>query len=328
MKVLVTGASGFVGRNLCRVLIQKGYEVIATVRERPSLPLATGVKTVKIGEFSGNTAWKKPLQGVRSVVHLAARTHVMRETDDNPETAYQRMNVDVTRRLAEECVRSSARRIVLMSSIKVNGESTNIDRPYMASDPPAPEDPYGRTKLHAERELARATEGTDTDFVILRSPLIYGAGVKGNFAKLMCALAAGQCLPLGSISNCRSLVFVENLCSALIACLESDRAANRTFLVSDGEDLSTQQLARRLAGMLGKPACLLPVPVPLLKIAGKVSGNNAAVSRLTGSLRVDSSLIRDELSWSPPFSVDEGLERTAAWFNQQAKKQKLVENAP
>ncbi len=328
MKVLVTGASGFVGRNLCRVLIQNRCEVIATVRERPSPCLATGVEIVNIGEFSGNTAWKKPLQGVEGVVHLAARTHVMREADNNPETAYQRMNVDVTRRLVEECVRSSVRRIVFMSSIKVNGESTNIDRPYMASDPPAPEDPYGRTKLHAERELVRATKGTGTDFVILRSPLIYGAGVKGNFAKLMCALAAGRYLPLGSISNCRSLVFVENLCSALIACLGTERAANRTFLVSDGEDLSTQELARRLARLLGKPARLLPIPVPILKIVGKFSGNNAAVARLTGSLRVDSSFLRDELGWQPPFSVDQGLERTAAWFNQQADDRELARNAP
>ena len=317
MKVLVTGATGFVGRHLCRMLIDAGHEVTAAVRAEPSPALADGITVVDVGELSAGTLWRDALAGQDAVVHLAARTHVMHETESNPEMAYRRMNVEVTRRLANECALLGIKRIVFMSSIKVNGEATPKDRPYTAADTPAPEDAYGRTKLSAERELARATEGTSTDFVILRPPLVYGPGVKGNFEKLMRAVAAGSWLPLGSLANRRSLIYVENLCSALIQCLESSKAAGRTYLVSDGDDLSTTSLVRRIAAALGIPARLLRVPAPLLKLAGKLTGKSAAIARLTGSLRIDGSALCSELGWQPPYSVDQGLERTAAWFKDQ-----------
>lgn len=322
MRILVTGATGFVGRHLCRMLIDAGHDVTAAVRKEPYPPL-DGVTVIDVGELSAGTLWRGALAGQDAVVHLAARTHVMHETESNPEMAYRRMNVEVTRRLATECALLGIKRIVFMSSIKVNGEATPNDRPYAAADTPAPEDAYGRTKLSAEKELAIATEGTSTEFVILRPPLVYGPGVKGNFGKLMHAVAAGTWLPLGMIDNRRSLVYVENLCSALIHCLESGKAAGHTYLVSDGEDLSTTSLVRRMAAALGVKARLLPVPTALLKLAGRLTGKGAAIARLTGSLRVDGSALGSELGWQPPYSVDQGLERTAAWFKQQPPAQEM-----
>ena len=320
MKVLVTGATGFVGRHLCRMLIEAGHEVTAAVRAEPSPPL-DGVTVIDVGELTAGTLWREALAGQDAVVHLAARTHVMHETASNPEMAYRRMNVEVTRRLATECTLLGIKRIVFMSSIKVNGEATPTGRPYTAADTPAPEDAYGRTKLSAEKELAIATEGTSTELTILRPPLVYGPGVKGNFEKLMRAVAAGTWLPLGMIDNRRSLIYVENLCSALIRCLESGDAAGRTYLVSDSEDLSTTSLVRRIAAALGVRPRLLPVPAALLKLAGRLTGKDAAISRLTGSLRVDGSALGTELGWQAPYSVDQGLERTAAWFKQHQPAQ-------
>jgi len=320
VKVLVTGATGFVGRHLCRMLVEAGHDVTAAVRAEPSPPL-DGVNVIDIGELTAGTLWRDALAGQDAAVHLAARTHVMHETESNPEMAYRRMNVEVTRRFATECALLGIKRIVFMSSIKVNGEATPKDSPFTAADTPAPEDAYGRSKLSAEKELAIATEGTSTELVILRPPLVYGPGAKGNFEKLMRAVAAGTWLPLGMIDNRRSLVYVENLCSALIRCLESGEAAGRTFLVSDGEDLSTTSLVRRIAAALGVRARLLPVPAAALKLAGKLTGKSAAIARLTGSLRVDGSALGSDLGWQPPYTVDQGLERTAAWFKQQTPAQ-------
>jgi len=317
VRVLVTGATGFVGRHLCPTLLEGGHEVVAATRNDTPVGLAAGVAHVAVGELTPGTYWRSALEGIDAIVHLAARTHVMHETATNPEMAYRRINVEATRRLANEAAVLGIKRLVMMSSVKVNGEST-AGAPFSAADAPAPEDAYGRTKRDAEIELARATEGTSTQAVVLRSPLVYGAGVKGNFLTLMEAVAAGRTLPLGSIDNSRSLLYAGNLASALRTALEHPDAAGQTYLVRDGEDLSTAGLVRRIAAALGVKPRLLPVPAGLLRVAGKLTGKGPAIARLTGSLRVDDAPIRAELGWRPPFTVDQGLELTAAWFKSRS----------
>ena len=316
MKVLVTGATGFVGRHLCPMLIEAGHEVAAAIRADTAPDLPAAVKCINVGDLTPGTLWRDALESIDGVIHLAARTHVMKETEANPLMAYRRMNVEVTRRLANECAVLGIKRLVFMSSIKVNGERTTTT-PFTAATPPAPEDAYGITKRDAESELARATEGTSTEISVLRSPLVYGPGVKGNFLRLMHAVHDGKMLPLGMIANRRSLVYVGNLCSAMCACLEQPQAAGKTYLVRDSEDLSTTALVRRIAQALMTDTKLLPVPAALLRLAGQIFGQGPTIARLTGSLQIDDLALREDLSWQPPFSVDQGLEHTATWFKQQ-----------
>jgi len=317
VKVLVTGATGFVGRHLCPLLMQNGHQVVAATRGDDAAGLAAGITPFNVGDLTPGTYWREALDGVEAVVHLAARTHVMNETATNPEMAYRRINVEATRRLANEAAVLGVRRLVFMSSIKVNGERTD-GAPFSAADTPAPEDAYGRTKRDAEIELTRATEGTNTEAVMLRSPLVYGAGVKGNFLTLMEAIAAGKTLPLGAIENRRSLIYAGNLASAIGCALEHPDAAGKTYLVRDGEDISTAELARRIAAALGVKPRLPTVPAGLLRLAGRLTGRGPAIARLTGSLLVDDAPIRAELGWQPPFSLDQGLELTAAWFKSRS----------
>ncbi len=316
LRVLVTGANGFVGQHLCPLLLEAGHQVIAAMRldAAPELPIA--VKYVNVGELTQGTHWRDALNGVDAIIHLAARTHVMEETETNPEMAYRRINVEATRRLANEAAELGVRRLVFLSSIKVNGECTQGE-PYTADDRPAPEDAYGRTKRDAEVELRRATEGTNTEYVIIRTPLVYGPGVKGNFLRLLAAVARKKPLPLGLIQNQRSLCYVGNLCSALLTALEHPAAAGRTFLVRDGEDFSTTDLVRHMAKALGVPAHLLRVPALFLGLAGRLIGRELAINRLTGSLQVDDRPLRCDLDWQPPFSVDQGLVQTATWFKSR-----------
>ncbi len=316
VRVLITGANGLVGRHLCPLLIDGGHEVVAAIRHDTAPALPDAVRVFNVGDLTPGTFWRDAMGGVDAVVHLAARTHVMEETAANPMMAYRRVNVESTRRLVTEAAVLGIRRVVLMSTIKVNGEATH-GQPFTAADTPAPEDPYGISKRDAEIELKRATEGTNTAPVVLRAPLVYGAGVKGNFLALMEAIAAGRRLPLGMIDNRRSLVHAGNLASALKCAVEHPAAAGHTFLVRDGEDLSTTALCRRLGAALGTPAKLLPVPVGLLRLAGRITGKGPAISRLTGSLEIDDTPLRADLGWQPPVSVDQGLELTAAWFKSR-----------
>lgn len=316
MRVLITGANGFVGQHLCPLLLDAGHEVIAAIRHDSAPELPGAVSICNVGDLTPGTFWRDTMQGVDAIVHLAARTHVMEETAANPMMAYRRLNVEATRRLVMEAALLGVKRVVLMSSIKVNGEATH-GRPFTADDTPAPQDPYGITKRDAEVETRRATEGTNTDFVILRAPLVYGAGVKGNFLALMQAIAAGKWLPFGMIANRRSLIHAGNLAGAIKCAVEQPAAAGRTYLVRDGEDLSTTELCRRLGKAMGSPARRLPVPMGLLKLAGKIAGKEAQVARLTGSLEVDDGPIRAKLGWRPDLGVDQGLELTAAWFKSR-----------
>jgi nucleoside-diphosphate-sugar epimerase len=307
VRVVITGATGFVGSALVSRLLSDGkFSVRATARrEHGRLPPNT--ELVVTGDIDEDTNWADALVGSDVVVHLAARVHVMHESEADPMAAFRRVNVAGSLNLARQAAAAGIRRFVYVSSVKVNGESGS----FTESDPPAPEDAYGRSKLEAETGLRRLAADTRMEVVIVRPPLVYGPGVKANFRALARAIAQGIPLPLGAIRNRRSLVSLDNLVDLLIICLDHPAAANEIFLVSDGEDMSTADLARRLGWAIGRPARLIPVPAGLLMAAASLLGKRDVAGRLVGSLQVDISKARRLLSWSPPVSVDEGLKRTA-----------------
>lgn len=317
--ILVTGATGFVGGHLCRLLLDGGYRVRGALRRAPTQgALIEGVEPVSVGEIGPDTVWTDALRDVSCVVHLAARVHVLRETDPDPLAAFRRDNVQATVRLAQAAGSAGVRRLVFASSARVNGPGSG-EAPFRETDLPAPAEPYEQSKLEAERGLADVAAATGLECVTLRAPLVYGPGVKANFLSLMRAMDRRWPLPLGAIRNRRSLIYAGNLAGAMLAACAHPRAAGRTFLVSDGEDVSTPELARRIAAALGRKAWLPRIPVGLLRAAGRLIGREGAVERLCASLQVDSSAIRDELGWRPQHSMAQGLEQTARWYRMAAR---------
>ena len=254
------------------------------------------------------------MAGVQIVIHAAARVHVMSESSADPLAEFRKVNVDGTLNLARQAVAAGVRRFIFVSSIKVNGEGTEPGKPYKADDAPAPVDPYGISKLEAEHGLLALAAETGMEVVIIRPVLVYGPGVKANFRSMMNWLNKGIPLPLGSIRNKRSLVALDNLVDLIVTCIEHPAAANQVFLVSDGEDLSTTELLRRMGAALGKPARLLPLPGAWLNGAACLLGKGAIAQRLCGSLQVDIEKTRRLLGWTPPVTVDEALRKTARHF--------------
>ena len=313
IRYLVTGASGFIGDALCRRLEELGVETRRVFRTAPAVSLH-GIDSWQVGAIDGQTDWSAALRDVDVVIHLAARVHVIHDTVVDPLTEFRRINTAGTEHLARSAAASGARRLVYVSSIKVNGEETPAGRIYTEQDVPAPQDPYAISKWEAEQSLQRVAKETGLEVVIVRPPLVYGAGVKGNFAQMLRVLAKGIPLPLASVSNLRSLVYLGNFVDALLTCATHPAAAGQTYLVSDGEDVSTPALLRQLGAAMGHPARLLPCPPALLKMAGRVLGKSAQVERLLGSLQVDSSKIRCDLGWQPPFTLQQGLQATAEWY--------------
>ncbi len=311
--VLVTGANGFVGKAVSRALRQRGDAVAGMVR-RPG-GSGEGVRewVVDHDDFQGlDFAWPESMR-CDSVIHLAARVHLLNDTVADPLAAYRSTNVAGAVRVAVAARRAGARRFVFVSSIKAVGEGS-AGRPITEADQPAPTDPYGISKLEAERALIEYGRESGLEIVIVRPPLVYGPGVRANFLQLMSAIAKGVPLPLGSIAARRSLVFVDNLADALVHCTTDPRAAGETFHVTDGRDLSVSELARALAKQLHAPERLIPIPVSLLRLAGGLTGRSAQVNRLIGELRLDSSHICERLGWYPPHTVEHGLLETAAWY--------------
>jgi nucleoside-diphosphate-sugar epimerase len=237
----------------------------------------------------------------------------MRETASDPMIEFRTINVGVSETLAKAAIAHRVKRFVYVSSVKVNGEATS-DQPYIRVDLPAPQDAYGISKWEAERALWAMTHSTGLEVTVVRPPLVYGAGVGGNFLRLLKLVSCGTPLPFSAVHNRRSMIYNGNLAHALIACAVHPNAAGKTYLVSDGEDISTPDLVRKLAAALGKRARLLPVPVGILQLAGAVTGKTAEIDRLVGSLQVDSSRMRSDLGWTPPFSLEEGIAATARWF--------------
>lgn len=308
MTTLLTGASGFVGKAVLKSAQQRGLKIRPVYRSKD---LAAGHCDVAlVSELDGTTDWSQALQGVDVVLHLAARAHIMREKAFDSLAEYRRVNVDGTLNLARQAAASGVRRFVFISSIKVNGEATAPGHPFKADDTPAPEDAYGLSKAEAEAQLNQVTQETGMEVIIIRSPLIYGAGVKGNFASLVNWVRRGLPLPLGGVThNRRSLVGLDNLVDLILVCSEHPKAANQTFLVSDGEDLSTTELLRRIGKALKRPARLLWVPVGLIALMAGLVGKKVISQRLLGSLQVDINKTRELLDWEPAVEVDEGLRR-------------------
>ena len=303
MTILLSGASGFVGTALLRRLQREGLGAVA-------LPRVFG--------FSHDSYFASALVDVHTVVHLAARVHVMRDPDADPFAAFRAVNVGGTLSFARQAAAAAVKRFVFLSSVKVNGESTQIGRMFSEVDLPNPQDAYGQSKYEAEVGLQQVAEDTGMEVVIIRPPLVYGPGVKANFAALMKVVQRGWPLPLGAVHNQRSLVALDNLVDFIVTCTTHPQAANHTFMVSDGHDLSTTELVQGLARAAGVPGRLLPVPVWALKATAALLGKSDAMQRLCGNLQVDISKARRLLGWVPPVSVEEGLRRAVAGRDDEA----------
>ena len=308
--ILVTGATGFVGSRLVERLVENNKVIKACIRQN-NKKIFPGAVTTQIDGLTANTDWAAALSDVKTVIHSAARVHVMNDLSADPLVEFRKVNVEGTLNLARQAAAAGVRRFIFISSIKVNGEGTEPGKPYTADDIPAPSDPYGISKLEAEQGLLRLATETGMEVTIIRPVLVYGPGVKANFLSMMKWLGKGIPLPLGAIHNKRSLVALDNLVDLVITCLDHPAAANQVFRVSDGEDLSTSDLLRRMGKALGKPARLLPVPASWLNLAATLVGKRNVAQRLCGSLQVDIEKTRQLLGWTPPLSVDQGLKRAA-----------------
>jgi len=308
---VVTGANGFVGSHLCRALQSQGMAYRAVVRKGAQASLgAAGL--VRLPSLDAQTDWTTALQGATTVIHLAARVHQVQDSSTDPLQAFRATNLHATLQLAQCALKMGVQRFIFVSTVKVLGEETAPGQPFRASDLAVPQDAYATSKHEAEQALRALVAGGSMELVIVRPPLVYGPGVRANFASLMRVVRRGIPLPLARVHNLRSLVGIDNLVSLLLRCTQHADAGGQTFLVSDGHDLSTPDLVRQLATALGQPARLWPVPLAGLQLAARLTGRQAAVQRLCSSLQVDISATCQRLQWAPPVPVAEGLRRMVA----------------
>jgi nucleoside-diphosphate-sugar epimerase len=305
-RVLVTGANGFVGRACCAEAVARGMAVRGVTRSVCDLP--KGAENFVIGDIDGNTDWRDALMGCQSVIHLAARVHVMADKAADSLNEFRRVNVQGTMNLARQAAAAGAFRFVFVSSIGVNGAET-FQQPFAAQDSVMPHSPYARSKCEAEQGLRRLSTETGIEVVIIRPPLVYGLHAPGNFGTLVKWLARDFPLPFGAIHNRRSFVALDNLIDLIIICLVHPAAVGQIFLVSDGEDISTTELLLRLGQAMGHPARLLPVPMSWIKFAAALAGRRDLALRLCSSLQVDIEHTRRTLGWNPPVSLEQGLIR-------------------
>ncbi len=310
--ILVTGASGFVGKALCDLLVDNGVSVRAALRN--TVVENAGIDCISIGDIDGNTDWSSVLEEIDCVVHLAARVHVMDETSSDPLEAFRRVNTAGSKKLACDAAKAGVKRLIYLSTIKVNGEQT-YDVPFNEKVERTPVDPYALSKWEAENSLRQISSETGMEVVIIRPPLVYGPGVKGNFLTLLKLISKGFPLPLALVKNKRSLVSLNNLLDLIRECIVNPCAAGEIFLASDGEDLSTAELVKLIALNMGKSSRLLPVPLSLLNAGAAVIGKKSVAIRLLGSLQVDSSNTRRILGWAPIYSVGHEIERVVDWYN-------------
>ncbi|MEJ0037594.1 MAG: NAD-dependent epimerase/dehydratase family protein [Gammaproteobacteria bacterium] len=310
MRILVTGASGFVGRVLCPELVARGASVRVALRS-PVRSSAEACERVVVGDIDSRTDWTEALQGVDCVLHLAARAHILDQSRGGPQPYFD-TNALGTHRLAQAAVRAGVKRLVYLSSIKVNGEGR--DAAYLATDTPQPMDAYGTSKWQGEQHLHEIAAASSMEAVVIRSPLVYGPQVRANFLRLMKWVDKGVPLPLGAVRNRRSIVSVWNLADLLYTCVSSPAAAGGTFMVSDSVDLSTPELIRRIGVAMDRRVRLIPVPVLALRAAGALLGRRADIERLCGSLAVELGPTCATLSWRPPHTIESALGRTVEWY--------------
>lgn len=315
---MISGANGFVGNALCAELLRRGQSVSAAVRSGNAL--IENAEVIIVGAIDSETNWADALRDVDVVIHLAARVHVMRESATDPLAEFLKVNLHGTSNLARQAACSGAKRLVYVSSIKVNGEQTSATQSFTELDEPSPQDFYGISKWQAEQALWRIAQETGLEIVVVRPPLVYGPDVKGNFAQMLAVAAKYIPLPFASVHNRRSLIYLGNLVDALIVCSTHPVATGQTYLVCDGEDVSTPDLLRQLRDAMGYPAHLLPFPPSWLRTLGKLSGKSDHVERLLGSLQVDSGKIRRDLNWVPPYTLQQGLQATAESHRRLGKK--------
>ncbi|MDO8714704.1 MAG: SDR family oxidoreductase [Polynucleobacter sp.] len=315
MSILVTGATGFLGRSLALHLESNNYLVRKAIRPNHSAMFRHLDQSnyAVVSNIDGNTNWTAALSGVDCVIHCAARAHLMDDITTNPYASYRIVNVDGTRSLAEQAAANGIRRFVYISSIKVNGESTNESFRFSHHDRASPEDAYGTSKWEAEQILQEISAKTGMEIVIIRPALIYGPGVKGNLGRLLDFVQRGYPMPFGAIKNQRSLIGLDNLVDLLQNCIAHPRAAGQTLLASDGEDLSTPELLRRIAKAMGRSIHLIPIPVIILKLAAKTVSKQAEINRLIGSLQVDMSHTQEILDWKCPTSLNSGIQKMVDW---------------
>lgn len=309
-KILITGATGFVGSALVAELVRSNAAVVAAVRQnKASLP--EQVRQYPMGDLSADINWSNALEEVEVVIHLAARVHVMQDGAMDPLAEFRKINKGATLNLARQAAEADVKRFIFLSSIKVNGEITQPGEFFSPDDRFVPTDPYGLSKQEAEQGLLELARETGMEVVIIRPPLVYGPAVKGNFASMMKWIRKGVPLPFGAVHNRRSLVALDNLVSFIICCIGHPKAVNETFLISDGEDVSTTELLQKVAKAFGKKPLLLPVPVSLMKVVARGLGKGDVADRLFNSLQVDGSKARDLLDWLPVITMAEQLEITA-----------------
>ncbi len=328
-RILITGANGFIGQALCKRMLADGYQVRGAVRSAAQMTaLPSGVEGAMARDIDPETDWSEALDGIEGIVHLAARVHVMRERAADPLAAFREVNVEGTKCLAIAAATSDVKRFVYISSVKVNGESTEDKsrgqgsgvrksvpkQSFSEKDVPAPQDPYAVSKWEAEQVLLNVAADTGMEVVVLRPPIVYGPGVKANFLRLLQIVWMGIPLPLANINNCRSFIFLGNLIDAIITCIEQRKAVGQTYFVSDGEDVSTPELIRRIAYSMGKPARLYFFPTSIIQLVAGLSGKSLMVDRLVNSLTVDTKKIQRDLVWHPPYTMDEGLKEIAEWY--------------
>ncbi|TWG86421.1 nucleoside-diphosphate-sugar epimerase [Cupriavidus gilardii J11] len=317
MTILVTGATGFIGRRVCQYLTERGVAVRAAVRSA-GRELPAGVSAVTVGNIDGNTDWKQALQGVDVVIHLAGRAHVLRETETDALAAFRTVNRDGTLALFRAAQRAGVRRMVHVSSIGVYGPFTGPGEIFTAQSPGRPYNAYSQSKWEADVAMQEAAGDGPTEWVILRPPLVYGPGNEGNFLRLLKIVRQGWPLPLGSANAGRDMIYVDNLADALWTCATHPGAAGRVYVVRDGTPVGTAALIRALGAEMGRTPPLLPVPGALLVAAGRMLGRSDDITRLLAPLRIDDAAIRTELHWSPPVSMQQGIELTVKWFRGDA----------
>ncbi|WP_338039545.1 NAD-dependent epimerase/dehydratase family protein [Marinobacter sediminum] len=317
LRVLVTGAKGFVGRAVLKALLDhrdRSLDVVAAVRSEDRSRNQLPCRYQRNLELNSDVGWDEALIGVDVVIHCAARVHVMAEKAADPLAEFRRVNVEGTLRLARLAHASGVRRFVYLSSVKVHGESTTDRSPFRGAEMLAPSDPYAVSKAEAEQKLSAFCRAKGMELVIVRPPLVYGPGVKGNFLSLMKLASSSLPLPFGAVKNQRSMVYVDNLAHFLVCCATSSLAAGKAFLVSDGEDLSLAGLLAALRRSLGKGPLLVPIPIALFRFAGWLIRKQSVVERLVGSLQVDCGEAVDALNWAPPYSVEQALQKTVDYY--------------